>query len=43
MPNACRDEHHCDGQLDIRSLDRRIADLVARQHGVVAGRGETGG
>jgi very-short-patch-repair endonuclease len=35
MPNACRDEHHCDGQLDIRSLDRRIADLAARQRGVV--------
>ena len=35
MPNACRDEHHCDGQLDIRSLDRPIADLAARQHGVV--------
>jgi hypothetical protein len=35
MPNACRDEHQCDGQLDIRSLDRRMADLAARQHGVV--------
>jgi hypothetical protein len=36
MPIVCKERHHSDAETDNRSLDRVIAHIAQRQHGVVA-------
>ena len=36
MPNACAISHDSDGKSQKRSLDRAVAELAERQHGVVS-------